>query len=561
MNRLKPVLYSLALSFLISNLSLAVELGEPNFISEGLFLPGDDEDAFAISADGRFVVFEANDDDGSTRDLYSYNTSSGARVKLNSDLITNGSVEEFWLTPDSRSVVFLAQKFSISLPDLFVVPIQGGAERQLTISGAHDEAVQSEGIVSADSRYFVFRSDRDTQDQDELFSVRLDITEAPQKLNAAIPGGREVDSNYQVSPDSQKVVFRANTNSASSEDLFVAQIDGANAPVRITPDIAAGGGAARTFFISQDSELLVYNAKHSGPNHWYAVSLDGGNSLLLSGPFAVNFSISNVYAALSANGEQFVFQVDNQESSVLAGRRFFSVATDGQTPPVDMSPTAPVGVDANADLESPVFAPDGLNVAYLTEFTDNVTVELFVATADVAQSAIRLSGDLAGTGAGEGVSSNFMFSPNSGSVIYTAEQDTDGIEELYIAPVEGGDTTKLNAQISTGGRVNQNVVFSPDSEYVAFVALKDRVGGGQSAYLARSDGSEVTNLNEALSFNTSDDEGYIIRFSPNQDYLIYEVYIDSLSRYTYQLIELVSEDDTDCFPIKLPSDKVVVPCI
>lgn len=374
MNRLNQFFYALVLGLLMVNHSIAIELSDPKFITEGLYIAGDDEEAFAISADGQYVVFEANDDDGSTRDLYSYNTSTGATVKLNSALFTGGSIRKFWLTPDSQSVVFLAPKFSLSERDLFVVPIQGGAERQLTISNAHDEAVRDEGIISADSKYFVFRSDRDSQDQDELFSVRLDITESPKKLNAPIADGREVDSNFQISPDSQKVVFRANANSASSEDLFVAPIDGANDPVRITPDIPTGGGAARNFFISGDSELLVYNSAHSGPRHWYAVSLDGGSSLLLTGPFAINFNISNTYAALSANGEQFVFQVDNQESSVLAGRRFFSVATDGQTPPVDISPTIPMGVDANADLRTPIFEPDGLKVTYLSEFTDNVTV-------------------------------------------------------------------------------------------------------------------------------------------------------------------------------------------
>ena len=153
-----------------------------------------------------------------------------------------------------------------------------------------------------------------------------------------------------------------------------------------------------------------------------------------------------------------------------------------------------------------------------------------------------------------------MFSPNGDSVGYIAQQDTAGIKDLYLAPAEGGDTIRLDAQLSASGSVFSNYIFSSDSKYVAFVARKAS-RGDQSAYLAKSDGGKVINLNEALSFSTTDDEGYIIRFSPNQDYLIYEVYIDSLSQYTYQLVEIVQEEDTFCFPIKLPDNKVVVPCL
>jgi Tol biopolymer transport system component len=219
-----------------------------------------------------------------------------------------------------------------------------------------------------------------------------------------------------------------------------------------------------------------------------------------------------------------------------------------------------MGVDANAALYSPVFQPDGLKVVYLSEFTDNVTEELFIAAAGIANSATRLSEDPIPFGLNKGVSSGYKFSPDGKKVSYIAQQDTAGVRDLYLAAVNGGGSTKLDAQLEGGGRVFPNVVFSPDSRMAAYVA-REAQSGNQAAYVATSDGNEVVNLNEALLFDTTNDEGYIIRFSPNQDYLIYEVYIDSLSRYTYQMIEITPEEDTTCFPIKLPNDKVVVPCL
>ena len=87
-------------------------------------------------------------------------------------------------------------------------------------------------------------------------------------------------------------------------------------------------------------------------------------------------------------------------------------------------------------------------------------------------------------------------SPDNSTVVYIADQDTDGFDELYSVPIGGGPSTKLNGVLIDGGNV-QSFQVSPDGSTVVYIARQDSrfldelysvpIGGGAS-----------TNLNGAL---------------------------------------------------------------
>ncbi len=89
-----------------------------------------------------------------------------------------------------------------------------------------------------------------------------------------------------------------------------------------------------------------------------------------------------------------------------------------------------------------------------------------------SQGPRRISGLLPWNGRGD-----FRISADSQHVVYTAQQDTGGVWELYSVPIAGGQTVKLNSPLPTGGQV-QSWSFEIDSssERVFYIADQDVAG-------------------------------------------------------------------------------------
>ena len=73
---------------------------------------------------------------------------------------------------------------------------------------------------------------------------------------------------------------------------------------------------------------------------------------------------------------------------------------------------------------------------------------------------------------GGNVSSGFQVSPDNSTVVYRADQDTDGVTELYSVPIGGGPTTRLNDALASGCCVFSFQV-SPDGSTVVYRADQD----------------------------------------------------------------------------------------
>jgi hypothetical protein len=55
----------------------------------------------------------------------------------------------------------------------------------------------------------------------ELYSVPLDGGAAPVKLNGALVSGSNIYSDFQISPDSSRVVYLADQETDDVDELFV----------------------------------------------------------------------------------------------------------------------------------------------------------------------------------------------------------------------------------------------------------------------------------------------------------------------------------------------------
>ena len=86
---------------------------------------------------------------------------------------------------------------------------------------------------------------------------------------------------------------------------------------------------------------------------------------------------------------------------------------------------------------------------------------------------VRISGPMQPLG---DVGFSFQLTPNGLNVVFVADADTDGVNELYVVPAGGGSRTRLSGALVAGGNVG-NFAISPDNTRVIFRSDKDNVTG------------------------------------------------------------------------------------
>lgn len=114
---------------------------------------------------------------------------------------------------------------------------------------------------------------------------------------------------------------------------------------------------------------------------------------------------------------------------------------------------------------------------------------------------IKLSDPLA---VGRDVSS-FGISPDSSRVVYLADQDTDGVDELYSVSLAGGSSVKLNGPLVEGGNVS-DFRISPDNTRVVYRADKELY----SVPLAGGSQVKLNGPEDAENFQISPDSSRVV---------------------------------------------------
>ncbi len=177
---------------------------------------------FMLSPDGAQAVYVIDND------LYSVpvDGSKTASQKLHEGGINIGYIT---ISPDSSRVVYPVIESAFSARELYSIPIQGGDAVRLNEEMVDDGSVDYFYIViSPDSKYVVYRADQDTFAVDELYSVPIDgPASAGVKLNRPLPVGGDVDfKNFAVSPDSSRVVYVADQDIDEVDEIYSVPITG-----------------------------------------------------------------------------------------------------------------------------------------------------------------------------------------------------------------------------------------------------------------------------------------------------------------------------------------------
>jgi Tol biopolymer transport system component len=186
---------------------------------------------------------------------------TGSGIKLHA-LGPNSDVDLFQISPDSRRVVYCADQDTDQINEIFSVPIEGGTPG-IKLNGPllPDESVVPFFQVSPDSSrvvYVIYRIFA-LQNRDLISVSMAGPVDGIVNLSTPMTAGGSV-RDYQISPDSSRVVFQADKQTAGVYELFSVPLGGPAAAVFKVNGPLATGGNAGLFQISRDSGRVIYIA-------------------------------------------------------------------------------------------------------------------------------------------------------------------------------------------------------------------------------------------------------------------------------------------------------------
>ncbi|KAA3659094.1 MAG: hypothetical protein DWQ04_23260 [Chloroflexi bacterium] len=312
---------------------------------------------------------------------------------------------------------------------------------------------------------------------------------------------------YKVSPDGKYAVYRADPDVDNVYETFVVPINGG------TPQ-KLDGVQFSSFTISPDSKYIVY--QYSG---LYSILITGGTPQLLTDlfltpgvtPYVVSFD-SNYVVFLSSEG----FGSPNE---------IYSVPITGGTPQKLNGDLGSVYGNVFGDF---VISQDSSRVVYLANQEEIDVLELFSVpiTGGVSQ---KLNGTLVSGGDVRGSApprAPYHISSDSSMVVYLADQETDGVVDLYSVSLNGGSSPKLNAVPNV-----YKIDITPDGNRVIYMS-------GSDIYSVPITGGTLVKLNV---FSGGDNSGVSkYRILSDISRVIYygksEIYDDMYSLFSVPLV-------------------------
>jgi Tol biopolymer transport system component len=237
-------------------------------------------------------------------------------------------VTDFAISPDGRTVVYRANASGAPQFDLFSVPIQGhravrrstgeagGGVARLT-QVANNRQVATDFRFSFDGKQVLYRANVTRANTFDVFRVAVGGRSAPVRVST-VPADRTTTS-FALGPDQSRVVYIANSLLPGTFELFSVALGGGPA-VRLDPKIAllGGSGDVSSFRIDVHSRRVVYLADRDVDElrELFAVPIDGSAPAeRLNRPLPANGDVESDYALLP--GGRVLYRADQEKNDVL----------------------------------------------------------------------------------------------------------------------------------------------------------------------------------------------------------------------------------------------------
>jgi Tol biopolymer transport system component len=478
------------------------------------------EGPFQISPDGARVIFRADQAANERFDLFSAPVDGSAPTVNLTTLLPSRRVTTYRISPDSSWVVYLANQRNLYFEELFSVPIGGGTPRRLN-SPLMDvrNRIQRDFRIGLDR--VAFRVDSPIDEVYELFSAPLhgfpprardlsgeQLPRGPTRINLDLDSTADVDSGITVTNDGQRLLYVADQESPGLKELFLSLLDASQAPQVQNGALTAGPAFGDVSSFGFAGERMLYSAPQDDPRfgELYSVSFESVPSRVKLHDHELDGG-TVLQPRVSPDGLHVAYRADVHERGQY---ELMVTPVDGSAAPLELSGTIiPVGGDV---LEDFVFTADSARIVFGGNLESDGVLELYSAPIDGGASHVKLNAPLVA----QGNVVAFQCSPDGGWVIYRADQDTDEKFELYSVPSDGGAAPqKLNGPLIADGDVLDApgaIRITPDSAHVVFVADASD-DGVYEIFAGPTDGSAPAwRLHAALG---STRDAYVLAVTPD----------------------------------------------
>ncbi|NJM06055.1 hypothetical protein HC891_07420, partial [Candidatus Gracilibacteria bacterium] len=520
--RQRIVLSAMLIAALCAPLALTSPVAAATDKLNGTLAVGGEIDEFVISADGSRVVYLADQTTGDIFEIYSValpltDDPPAAPVKLNGPLTTDGEVEDFAISADGSTIVYLADQNEDEKFELFSVPIAGGTVQPLSGLLVEDGDVE-DFVISPDGNTVVYRADREVDEEFNLYSVPIGGG-VSQLLNDPT-NGEDVLDDYTVAQDNGRVVYRSE-GFFFDANLYSAPLTGGSPAEQL--NAPTGNSRVTNFAINPASTFVAFRADETTDDQFelYRVNIAGGSAPETVSPaLDVGGSVREDFE-WSANSEILAFRVDavtgfNPLDQVQVWGRFYNVFDR-----VDVISSA---VDAAAETVIDFqFSDDGASIVYRADaYTDEVYELVSVPVGDPGAGNFLDQNQVISGGLPSGTTfiDDYKISPSGTRVVFIGDidNDSDFLDQLYSSPIAGtAATVRLNRDLPPSGEVS-DFQITPNSQRVLYVADQDSFNVFELYSVGLSGGTPVQ-LNDEFNINGNIEEFAI---SPNSQRVVYD---------------------------------------
>jgi hypothetical protein len=369
--------------------------------------------------------------------------------------VSDGS--ESQVSPDGRYVVFVvcedAENCYLASARRFAAP---GEVPQTLAGPVHGFSIIFVGAgisfeITGDSRRVVFLASPDEDTEDDLWSVPIDGSAAPVRLNATLLTDEEI-TDFEITEDGQQVVFEL-------------ERPGTDALLRVAIE---GAGGATVLDEGDDIRSYLFPAASGNPRLLYFIDTDGNNRLeiltiylsstlpfpLWAGQLREGSSVFNV--EFSPDGDWAVFMADLQVEGV---DELWSIGLNSANTVHLLNPTLASG----GEVLSFRLSSDGRAVFRADAQVDE-RIDLWSSPIDDSAAPIKLSGTLVSGGDVQtlGIAGEWA--------VYIADAVTDGRDELWSVPADGHEAPTRRSDTVPPGRDVFSFRLTPSGNRLVYLA-------------------------------------------------------------------------------------------